>query len=178
MLVSAEKEGSIKLPVPSGSSGLDQGALSTIPHIRHRIKTLSVEVSIVPITLPPKGLFPKHFHASLEIPLWIWTYLIFRTWCEELTHWKRPWYWEGLQAGGEGGDRGWDGWMTSPTQWTWIWTNSGSSERQRKLVCCSPWGHKESDMTEHTHTHTHTHMCTKTFQTSRTALICMSKSNS
>ena len=48
------------------------------------------------------------------------------TWCEELTHWKRPWCWEGLGAGGEGDDRGWDGWMASPTQWTWVWVNSGS----------------------------------------------------
>ena len=46
--------------------------------------------------------------------------------CEELTHWKRPWCWEGLGAGGEGDDRGWDGWMASPTQWTWVWVNSGS----------------------------------------------------
>ena len=48
------------------------------------------------------------------------------TWCEELTHWKRPWYWEKLKAGGEGDNRGWDGWMSSPTQWTWIWVDSGS----------------------------------------------------
>ena len=40
------------------------------------------------------------------------------TWCEELTHWKRPWWWEGLGAGGEGDDKGWDGWMASPTWWT------------------------------------------------------------
>ena len=39
---------------------------------------------------------------------------------------KRPWCWEGLKAGGEGDDRGWDGWMASPTQWTWVWVNSGS----------------------------------------------------
>ena len=38
--------------------------------------------------------------------------------CEELTHWKRPWCWEGLGAGGEGDDRGWDGWMASLTWWT------------------------------------------------------------
>ena len=48
------------------------------------------------------------------------------TWCEELTHWKRPWFWEGLGAGGEGDDRGWAGWMASPTQWTWVWVNSRS----------------------------------------------------
>ena len=39
---------------------------------------------------------------------------------EELTHWKSPWYWEGLRTGGEGDDRGWDGWMASPTQWVWV----------------------------------------------------------
>ena len=44
----------------------------------------------------------------------------------ELTYWKRPWCWEGLGAGGEGDDRGWDGWMASPTRWAWVWANSGS----------------------------------------------------
>ena len=47
------------------------------------------------------------------------------TWWEELTHWKRPWCWERLRAGGEGAGRGWDGWMASPTQWTWVWASSG-----------------------------------------------------
>ena len=42
-----------------------------------------------------------------------------------VTHWKRPWFWEGLGAGGEGDDRGWDGWMASPTRWRWVWANSG-----------------------------------------------------
>ena len=46
--------------------------------------------------------------------------------CEELTHWKRPWCWERLKVGGEGDDWGWDGWMASPTQWTWVSLNSGS----------------------------------------------------
>ena len=50
----------------------------------------------------------------------------FGTWCKELTHWKRPWCWERLKAGGEGDDRGLDGWMASLTQWTWVWVNSGS----------------------------------------------------
>ena len=48
------------------------------------------------------------------------------TWCKELTHWKRPWCWERLKAGGEGDERGWDGWMASPTQWAWVWVNFGS----------------------------------------------------
>ena len=46
--------------------------------------------------------------------------------CEELTHWKRLWCWEGLGVGGEGDDTGWDGWMASLTWWTWVWVNSGS----------------------------------------------------
>ena len=46
-------------------------------------------------------------------------------WCKKPTHWKRPWCWERLRAGGEGDDKGWDGWMTSPTQGTWVWANSG-----------------------------------------------------
>ena len=45
--------------------------------------------------------------------------------CKELTHWKRLWCWEGLGAGGEGDDPGWDGWMASLTRWTWVWVNSG-----------------------------------------------------
>ena len=46
--------------------------------------------------------------------------------CEELTHWERFWCWKGLGARGKGDDRGWDGWMASPTRWMWIWVNSGS----------------------------------------------------
>ena len=45
---------------------------------------------------------------------------------EELIHWKRPWCWERLKAGGEGDDRGWDSWMASLTQWTWVWASSRS----------------------------------------------------
>ena len=55
---------------------------------------------------------------------WCWSYDSLVTWCEELTHLKRPWCWEKLKAGGEGDYRGGDGWMASLTQWTWIWANS------------------------------------------------------
>ena len=48
------------------------------------------------------------------------------TWCKELTHLKRPWCWESLRAVGEWDDRGWDGWMASRTQWTWVWMDSRS----------------------------------------------------
>ena len=57
---------------------------------------------------------------------WCWNSKNLANWCEELTHLKRPWCWERLKAGGEGDDRGWDGWMASLTQWTWVWVNSGS----------------------------------------------------
>ena len=45
---------------------------------------------------------------------------------EQLTHWKRPWCWERLKAGGKGDDRGWDGWMASMICWTWVWAISRS----------------------------------------------------
>ena len=54
---------------------------------------------------------------------WCWSSNTLATWCKELTHWKRPWCWERLQTGDEAGDRGWDGWMASLTQWTWVWAN-------------------------------------------------------
>ena len=57
---------------------------------------------------------------------WSWNSSSLATSCEELTHWKRLWCWERLEAGGEGNDRGWDGWMVSPTRWTLVWMNSGS----------------------------------------------------
>ena len=57
---------------------------------------------------------------------WSWNSNTLATSCEELTHWKRPWCWEGLGAGGEGDDRGWDGWIASLTRWTWVWINSES----------------------------------------------------
>ena len=56
---------------------------------------------------------------------WSWNYNTLDTWCEELTHFKRPWCWERLKVGGEGDDRGWDGWMASPIWWTWVWVSSG-----------------------------------------------------
>ena len=57
---------------------------------------------------------------------WSWNSNTLSTSWEELTHWKRPWCWEGLGAGGEADNRGWDGWMASPTRWTWVWVKSGS----------------------------------------------------
>ena len=63
---------------------------------------------------------------------WSWNYNTLATLCKEWTHWKRPWCWERLKAGGEGDNKGWDSWMASLTQWTWVWANSGSWWRTGK----------------------------------------------
>ena len=71
-----------------------------------------------------KEINPEYSLEGLMLKL-KFQYFGYLTWTE-LTHWKRPWCWEGLKAGGEGDDRGWDGWMASPTWWTWVWASSGS----------------------------------------------------
>ena len=70
-----------------------------------------------------KKISPEY---SLKDGCWSWNSNTLATWCKELTHLKRPWCWERLKAGGEGYHRGQDGYMASPTQWTWVWVNSGS----------------------------------------------------
>ena len=69
---------------------------------------------------------PKFLGVHWKDWCWSWNSNTLATWCEELTHWKRPWCWERLRAGKEGDYRGWDGWMASLTQWTWVWVGSGS----------------------------------------------------
>ena len=58
-----------------------------------------------------------------------------------------PWCWERLRAR-EGDDRGWDGWVASPTQWTWVWVNSGSWWWTGRPGVLRFWSHKELDTTE------------------------------
>ena len=72
------------------------------------------------------------------------THYTLATWCEELTHWKRPWCWEGLKAGEEGDDRGWDGWMASLTRWTWVWASSWSWWRTGKPGMLQPMGSQKA----------------------------------
>ena len=76
---------------------------------------------------------------------WGWSANTLATWCEELTHWKRPSPWERLKVGGEGHDRGWDGWMASQNQWTRVWASSRRWWMTGKLGVLQ---FKESDMTE------------------------------
>ena len=85
-------------------------------------KTLETPLNCKEIKpINPKGnqswIFIGRTDAEAEIPNTL------ATWCEELTHLKRPWCWERLKAGGEGDDRGWDGWMASLTEWSWIWAS-------------------------------------------------------
>ena len=70
-----------------------------------------------------KEISPKYSLEGLmlKLKLQYFGHLIRRT--DSL---ERPWFWERLKAGGEGDDRGWDGWMASPTQWIWVWINSRS----------------------------------------------------
>ena len=68
---------------------------------------------------------PKGDQSWIFIGCWSWNSNTLATWWEELTHLKRPWCWERSKVGGEGDDRGQDGWVASPTQWIWVWVNSG-----------------------------------------------------
>ena len=61
---------------------------------------------------------------SMEVPMLKLSSSTLTIWCKESTHWKRSWCWESLRAGRKEGNKGWDGWMASPTQWIWIWANS------------------------------------------------------
>ena len=106
-----------------------------------------------------KPISPKGNH------LWILEGLILKlklntlaTWCEELTHWKRPWCWERLKVGGEGMTEdeivGWHHWLSGHE----FVQTPGDSEGQGSLACCSPWGHKKSDMTEQLYNNEYNHL--------------------
>ena len=70
---------------------------------------------------------------------WSWHSNTLTTWCEELTHLKRPWYWQRLKAG-VGDNRGWDGWMASLTQWPEFEQAPWVGDGQGSLVCCKSMG--------------------------------------
>ena len=118
--------------------------LLTVPWTARRsnqsiLKEISSEYSL-------EGLMPR-------LKLQYFGHLMWRTDLlkkkKKMTYWERPWFWERLKAGGEGDDRGWDGWMASPTQWTMEFEQvPGTGDGHRSLACCSPWGPKDSDMTE------------------------------
>ena len=95
-----------------------------------------------------KVLFVPSFHLHWKDWCWSWNSNTLATWCEELTAWKRLWCWQRLKAGGEGNDRGWDGWMASLHNGHEFEQVLGVGVEQGSLVCYSPWGWKESDMSE------------------------------
>ena len=108
---------------------------------------------ILESSLDCKEIKPVYFlrksalNTHWKVWCWSWSSNSLATWCEELTHWKRPWCWERLKVGGEGDDRGWDGWMHHRLNGHEFEQASGVFDGQRSLACCSPWGHKQSDMT-------------------------------
>ena len=93
--------------------------------------------------LNPKGnqswIFIGRTDAEAEAPIlwppdaksWLWKRALSE-------HQKRPWYWERLRTRGERSDRGWHGWLTSLTQWIWVWTNSGRKGRTKKPSMLQP----------------------------------------
>ena len=90
----------------------------------------------------PKGnqswIFIERTNAEAEAPI---------LWPPD-TKSQSPWCWERLKAGGEGDDRGQDGWMASPTWWTWVWASSGRWWRTEKPDLLQSMACKESDRTE------------------------------
>ena len=77
-----------------------------------------------------------------------WNSNTLATWCEEPTHWNRPWCWERLEAKGKGGGRAWASYIAPPTQWTWVWVNSGRWWRTGRPGMLQFMGHKELDTTQ------------------------------
>ena len=71
-----------------------------------------------------KEISPEYLLEGLMLKLKLQPDETVATWWEELTHLKKPWCWERLKGGVEGDDRRWDGWMASPTRWTWVWASS------------------------------------------------------
>ena len=91
-------------------------------------------------------IFEENYFFKIfdSFPIYSWSSNTLATWCEELIHWKRPWCWERLKAGGEGSNRGWDSWVE------WHQQINGhefehtprDGEGQGSLVCCSWWGRR------------------------------------
>ena len=96
---------------------------------------------------------------------WSWSSNILAIWCKGPTNWKRLWCWERLKAGGEGDDRWWDGWVATPTWWTWVWVRSGSWWLSGKPSMLQSMGSLELATTEGlnwSEVNTYIHACVET----------------
>ena len=96
--------------------------------------------------------------------IWSWSSNTLATWCEELTHWKRPWCWERLKAGGEGDNR------DKMVEWHHRLNGHefeqvpGDGEWQGSLACCSTWSHKVSHTTERLNNSNECYFVNKSFK--------------
>ena len=94
----------------------------------------------------PKEISPEYSLEGLmlKLKLQYFRHLMWR----KRTHWKTPWCWERLKAGGEGDCREWDGWIALLTQWKWVWISSGSWWWTGKPGMLQSMRSNELDMTE------------------------------
>ena len=131
LVLKKAEESEIKLPISSGSLKMweldceESWALKNWCFWTVMLETLESpldckEIQPVHSEGDQSWAFIGRTDAKAETPI-LWTPHA-KCW----PHWKRPWCWERLRAGGEGDDRGWDGWMASQTRWTWVWVDSGS----------------------------------------------------
>ena len=106
--------------------GLQNGVCQQqCPHVRMRSPIWLLLVSVSSRPVPGVSWLSEKL---VKLSMWICPSLFSNNCLCAVSqiHWKRLWCWEGLGAKGERDNRGWDGWMASPTQWTWVWVNSGS----------------------------------------------------
>ena len=111
-----------------------------LPTKVHLVKAMVFPVLQEMQPVHPKGNQSWIFigRTDAEVETSIFGHLMWRTDSSEKT----------LVLGREGDDRGWDGWMASPTRWTWVWVSYGAGDGKGRLACCSPWGRKELGMAE------------------------------
>ena len=99
--------------------------LSKEPHLYKPVFSyLQRRIALLPISCPDQSILkeinPEYSLEGLMLKLQYFGHLMRRA-----DSFEKTWCWERLRAGGEGEDRGWDGWMASPIQWTWVWADSG-----------------------------------------------------